>query len=261
MAVRPRLHGHTEDDRRHVYDFFSLAGELEAFDLMESFPNLEADDKSAYYGWEGTDRENQILYRTVEGRWVLLFVIMEVGEQDVSPVDRELTPRQAAWWLRQNGETQPRGLPPAPSTYDDSADRKTGQARLDRAWTQQPDHPVASSPSLPSDALIAINVNPPSEVEPNVQSRQPMPCSKADSPAPRAVRRHGTLENDAKAMLVIHPDWTNIRLAEELGCHPKTLSGFKEFRAFRKVLASTRNQIPLGRKNSKTGDIESWENE
>jgi hypothetical protein len=67
----------------------------------------------------------------------------------------------------------------------------------------------------------------------------------------------------AVATLVDHPEWTNQQVADEVGCHVKTLSGkeWKKFRAARAVLADGRSKLPNGSKDKETGDVEAWNDE
>ena len=60
-------------------------------------------------------------------------------------------------------------------------------------------------------------------------------------------------------MLIAHPEWTNKRIAEEVGCHPKTLSRPGSFREARKAIKGADCRLPRGSKNGETGDIEAWD--
>ncbi len=62
-------------------------------------------------------------------------------------------------------------------------------------------------------------------------------------------------------LLMKHTDWSNKRIAEELGCHPKSLSRFERFGTMRQVAAANRAKMPRGRKDRDTGHIEAWEEE
>jgi hypothetical protein len=65
----------------------------------------------------------------------------------------------------------------------------------------------------------------------------------------------------ALVILFKHPDWTNKRIAGELGCHPKTLSRFERLRTARLAIRSARADLPRGRKDRETGNIEAWDEE
>lgn len=60
-------------------------------------------------------------------------------------------------------------------------------------------------------------------------------------------------ESKALALLVQHPDWTNKKIAEEVGCSRTTVYKWKNFMSARKAIAGS---IPRGSKNGKTGGIE-----
>jgi hypothetical protein len=59
-----------------------------------------------------------------------------------------------------------------------------------------------------------------------------------------------TIEARAIALLCMHPDWTNKKLAAKVPCHPKTLSkpNMKNFKAARRALASGREEYRHGPK-------------
>ncbi len=132
-------------DYADFVDFVDLAGGYETFDLTESIGINEAGDENVWYGREIAGREHEILYRTLDDRWVLIFVSLPGDEDDngPEPIDRELTPVQAARWLRLNRRPTPPGLRPA--SLNDDAERRAGQARLDRDWL--PSTPSSSSPA------------------------------------------------------------------------------------------------------------------
>ena len=64
----------------------------------------------------------------------------------------------------------------------------------------------------------------------------------------------------AVATLMEHRDWTNQEVADEVGCHVKSLSSaaWGKFRAARNALASGRANLPTGTKDKGTGDLEAW---
>ena len=71
-----------------------------------------------------------------------------------------------------------------------------------------------------------------------------------------------SVDDRATAELVKHPDWTNIQIAEAIGCNPKTLSNKKQcpkFFAARKAYQSG-NPPPRGHK-TRDGNIEAYDEE
>jgi hypothetical protein len=65
---------------------------------------------------------------------------------------------------------------------------------------------------------------------------------------PGSMPEPTNLEDNALAVLLQHPDWTNIQIAEELSCNPKSLSrkSFVRFRAARAAQAEGRSDIQTG---------------
>jgi hypothetical protein len=72
--------------------------------------------------------------------------------------------------------------------------------------------------------------------------------------------RGKTKLNEAIALLVANPIWTNEQIARTVGCHPKYLSSKEAnlFKQTRKALrAARRDALPRGRK-SRDGEMEAW---
>ena len=72
-------------------DFVNLQGGYEAFNLSESVGVKPSGDEDVWYGREIAGREWEVLYRTSERRWVLVFVIPPGHEDDEGP--QPLEPR------------------------------------------------------------------------------------------------------------------------------------------------------------------------
>jgi len=71
----------------------------------------------------------------------------------------------------------------------------------------------------------------------------------------------GTKIANAFYLLRQHPELTNKGIARRVGCHVKTLSNHKDFKAIRKLLKEqARKNLPRGSK-TKEGDMEAWDHE
>ena len=120
-------------------DYVALDGGCGTFDITESVGVKPDGDENVWYGRKSS-REWEALYRTIAGRWVLVIVLPPGHENDAGPVNRELTPVQAARWLRLNELDRPVGLEPA--SLNDEAERRVGQAaprsRLGAATCRHP---------------------------------------------------------------------------------------------------------------------------
>jgi NAD-dependent oxidoreductase involved in siderophore biosynthesis len=69
-----------------------------------------------------------------------------------------------------------------------------------------------------------------------------------------------SVEAKAIAVLYEHPEWTDVRIAEEVGCARTTLYKYPKYVAAREFLREAgRKSMPRGRKNSETGTVEAWE--
>jgi hypothetical protein len=132
--IRPSLNRPIAD-YRGIVDYVNLDGDYEAFDLSDSVGVKPSGDEDVWYGQDRAGRGDEVLYRTAEGRWVLVFVVLPgcLDPRGPHPLERELTPTQASRWLRINALRLPVGL--RPSSLNDDAERRIGQARLDRDWT------------------------------------------------------------------------------------------------------------------------------
>jgi len=239
---------YVDDDR--LYQFVNLDGVLEVFDIEVPLAVKASGDDGVWYGRDVATRGDEVLYRIAEDRWVLVFVTFPGDEHDATPdpVNRELSPAEAARWLRLNKHSLLRELRTA--IVEETDEREKGENRLDRAWEpsirrQRPTTEVAAvqRPSTLTGCSARLD-----------------PALSIDSSS-RNTRNRGDLELQAVALLFKHPDWTNKRIADELNCHPKSLSRFKKFRQARSGIKSGRNEFPRGRKDGKTGSIEAWDDE
>jgi hypothetical protein len=66
-------------------------------------------------------------------------------------------------------------------------------------------------------------------------------------------------EQQALAVLVKHPDWTNKQIADEIGAHEKSLSRWSIFQKAKEAQKTVRKDFPEGSKDGQTGDLEAWE--
>jgi hypothetical protein len=121
------------NDEDH-YEFINLDGEQDAFDMSLSLGTDIYPDEGVYYGRDG-EWADTALYRVGRDRWVLLFILLPGHEHETGLEGRELTPAQAARYLRLSKIHPPADLRPTPAVYDDSEERRRGQARLDRDWS------------------------------------------------------------------------------------------------------------------------------
>jgi len=63
-------------------------------------------------------------------------------------------------------------------------------------------------------------------------------------------------EERAVAILIKHPDWTDKRIAEEAGLHPKTLVRYRTYKAARALLNETGKDSLLRGHQTTDGDVE-----
>jgi len=91
-------------------------------------------------------------------------------------------------------------------------------------------------------------------------SAPPRPESDIGPQAPAPGGMPGRMNKQACALAVKteHPDWNDAQVAEAAGCHVKSLSRMKLYRAAKGVLEQDKADFPLGRK-PKDEPIEAWE--
>jgi len=65
----------------------------------------------------------------------------------------------------------------------------------------------------------------------------------------------------ALALLVEHPEWSNTRIAKEIGVNRRSLYRWPRFRAARDTLKQGKGDLPRGRKDGETGTVEAWTSE
>lgn len=65
-------------------------------------------------------------------------------------------------------------------------------------------------------------------------------------------------EQEALAILVKYPDWTNKQIAQRIGVHEKSLSRWPVFQSAREAQKTGRKDFPNGSKDGQTGDLEAW---
>lgn len=63
----------------------------------------------------------------------------------------------------------------------------------------------------------------------------------------------------ALAMLAEHPDWTDKKIAKEIGISRTTLYTWPDFKKAKEILKQERKRLLKGSKNSKTGELEAWQ--
>jgi hypothetical protein len=231
------------------FEYIALDGAVRVFDIDLAEPF-----------WGRTDRTRfEAMFRSGQGRWVLMFLAFPcedlppwqapkgLGEGDEpselpTPPSRELAPDQAAWWLRENQDVLPDDLEPvALDTYGPDQ-----LGRLDHAW-----RPDAAPPRAPS----------PSPVAPAIANAD-RACEVPRRTKRRRFRR-GELDDIATAKLLGHPERSNREIAEDIGCHPKTLSHprMERFLRMRAAFAAQRQRYAGGFKDPRTGRIEAEEDD
>lgn len=77
----------------------------------------------------------------------------------------------------------------------------------------------------------------------------------ATEPAPELSK-----EGKALAVLSVHPEWSDTKIAKVAGCNRTTLYKFKTFVAAREILREGKSDLPRGSKFPDEG-MEAWENE
>ena len=87
------------------------------------------------------------------------------------------------------------------------------------------------------------------------------PELEPDTPPAQSQGDDSQMSGEARALAVLtdHPDWTDKRIAEEAGVHPKTLYRYERYKTARQMLKdSGRAGLPRGFKTG-DGDIEAYE--
>lgn len=87
-------------------------------------------------------------------------------------------------------------------------------------------------------------------------------AAQADVSGDGDNRKPNLIENKkAKALvaLMTHPEWPDGAIAHAVGCHPKSLYRWPEFKLARAHIRARRNAMPRGSKDAKTGDVEAWD--
>lgn len=89
----------------------------------------------------------------------------------------------------------------------------------------------------------------------------PPPIESADTGATRAKPRSQVLSQEAKALAALadHPDWTDHQIAQAAGCHVKSLYRMKKFVSAKAVLKLRRSDLPTGRKDRESHNLDAWE--
>lgn len=104
-------------------DFIALDGGCGTFDITESVGVKPDGDENVWYGREICSREWEVLYRTIEGRWVLVFVLPPGHEDDAGPINRALAPPERTRPTCRSGTGRPRRRSRAPCRSSPSRSR------------------------------------------------------------------------------------------------------------------------------------------
>ncbi len=85
----------------------------------------------------------------------------------------------------------------------------------------------------------------------------------ADLKAPPNATPTETLTGEAKALalLVQHDGWTDTQIAAAVPCSRQTLYKWPRFKAARAAQKSGKENLPTGRKDAETGNLDAWANE
>ncbi|MBN2024394.1 MAG: hypothetical protein JW809_16555 [Pirellulales bacterium] len=91
-------------------------------------------------------------------------------------------------------------------------------------------------------------------------------AAEQDSDAPseaEAVATKAGIGKKARAIaaLLDHPDWTDKQIAQDVGCHVKSLYRWPAFIAARKMLKQGRADMPRGARDAETGRVEAWDDD
>jgi len=104
-----------------------------------------------------------------------------------------------------------------------------------------PDYPVPEPGDGPGDASPDGNPRPPGR---------------------RTAREKENARAAALALRIKHPEWDDKTIAKAVGCHPKSMRRWKEFRAASDLVKAEaearRDEIPRGRRDTESGTIEAW---
>jgi hypothetical protein len=84
---------------------------------------------------------------------------------------------------------------------------------------------------------------------PETNQQQPFPATKS-----KASR-----EDQALAVLVIHPDWTKKQIAADIGCNPKQLAPKRMPRLAKAMAVYRERSLPSGTKDKETRTMEAWD--
>ena len=93
--------------------------------------------------------------------------------------------------------------------------------------------------------------------------RQREPSSTAPLPSPKPPKKN--IKDQVKkmdlalAVLAQHPEWSDTRIAIEVGCNRTSLYRWNKFMIVREIIKSNKNKYPQGSKDGKTGAIEAWD--
>ena len=163
-SPRPKRFGKNPAD---YFEFIGLQGVREAFDVERSIA-----EHTPWYGTTEEARDDEMLFRIDGERWVLAYVPLTDVETEATPdyENRELTPADAARWLRINWKDLPDGLTPALPYV--AGERLT---RLDRNWSPA-EHVSQGTPVSLEAELLAPKGQPHHESPLNVpNTRVPPP--------------------------------------------------------------------------------------
>jgi hypothetical protein len=89
----------------------------------------------------------------------------------------------------------------------------------------------------------------------------PQPVATADGATSTAAQRQGGLADKvayAVGLRVRNPDWSDARIAEEVGVSRTTLYAWEEFKSVKAAFKATREELPRGHKG-KDGTVEAYD--
>lgn len=130
LVDRPSSIGRQVKSQEDYWRFVNLNGDEDVFDIEKARDLCEERHKTLRMVPTGADRENQLLYETEDGRFVLVFSSANLDATPPPWLDRELSPQEASLWFIVQNLLLPEPLKPVP-IRDPSEDPSS---RLNPGW-------------------------------------------------------------------------------------------------------------------------------
>lgn len=151
----PDLHALVNQPRRpldNYFEFENLAGRTDLFDPGKAKPYWGRDVPSLDVGID------EVLYRTLHGRWVLVYVMQPIAEElgTPEPPNRELQPDQASAWLIANEHPLPDELEPCHPGHQGGLPSSCSEPAHLELQAPSPE-PALEVPVVPSDIRVDVD--------------------------------------------------------------------------------------------------------